>query len=191
VHNLKRQDEIPIENAETAERLQNQIAEFDAQIFRAIADRRKASVAAGRALNGLRKFLGHGQWLSHFNEVFAPTGLKLRTAQRWMKRAKRADTESKNDNVTHFRTAADPGARQVKDAGKQAKAEINAASKSKTAADGHGLYSLPLHMSDELQEATDALRKFAVWPEEEKKIVRRLHQLCRLWGVIKNPRRRP
>lgn len=189
MRNLKRQEEAVTENAEAAERVQNRIAELDAQIFKSMQDRRKASVAAGRAFNELRKILGHGKWLLHFNEVFTPTGLKLRTAQRWMKRARRTDADSKNDNVTHFKTATDPSARELKDAAEQDKTEINAASEPKTPRKGHRLYSLPLHMADELQEAMDALRKFAAWPEEERKIVRELHQLCLNYGVINNTRR--
>jgi hypothetical protein len=190
LHNLRRQEKTVTESAEVGERVQNRIAELDAQIFKSIQDRREASIAAGRAFKELKKILGHGKWLHHFNEMFTPTGLKLRTAQRWMNRARREDTDSKNGRVTHFKTASDASSREVKDAAEQDKAEVNAASEPKMPRTGHRLYCLPLHMSDELQEAMDALRKFAAWPEEEKKIVQGLHQLCLDYGVINNTRRR-
>lgn len=174
----------------TADRRDEHVAELDARIFRSIQDRRKASIEAGRAFIELRKVFDHGKWLHHFKEVFAPAGLTLRTAQRWMKRARKVDRDSKNDSVTHFKTATDPSAREVKDAAAQDKAEIDAALEPKTSREGHRVYSLQLHMPAELQEAMDALRKFAAWPEEEKKIVRRLHRLCIDYGVLNNARRR-
>jgi hypothetical protein len=170
--------------------LDDRIAELDAQIFKSIADRRKASIEAGRAFNELRSILGHGKWLPHFQEVFGPTALKLRTAQRWMKRARKADADSKNDNVSHFKTATDPGAQEIKEAAEKSKAISRAASDLTKPSEGARLYSLPLHLTSAEHEAMDSLQTLADWPSAEKRILRLLRRLWIEYGVTKKLWRR-
>src|ERR1019366_3192975 len=95
-HRLRR---LPADAMAAAERIEERIAELDAAVFRSMALRREANIEVGRALNELKKILGHGKWQRHFTETFGRSGLNLRTAERYMKRA------SKNDNVSFLKRA--------------------------------------------------------------------------------------
>jgi hypothetical protein len=170
--------------------IEDRIAKLDAQIFESLADRRKASIDAGLALIEQRRLLGqHGKWLAHFKEVLEPNGLKLRTAQRWMKRAKKTLLDLKNANVAHSESGTDAGAQAIKDAGRQDEASVRAASAPKGPRDGARPYSLPLHLTEEEQKALDALQKSAAWFQAEERVVRLLRKFCIEQGVMKNPRR--
>ena len=166
---IRRFPRLSAEDAAAVERTEDRIAALDKQIFKSIADRRKASIEAGRAFNELRRILGHGKWLPHFNEVFAPTGLKLRSAQRWMKRARKAESDSRNVTVAHSESATDTSARAIKDAAERDEADVSAVSDLKKPRKGSRPYSLSLHLTDEEQEAMDALQKLAGWPQAEKR----------------------
>jgi hypothetical protein len=166
-----------------------QIAKLDARIFESLADRRNASIDAGLALIKQRKLLGHGKWLAHFKEVLAPNGLTLRTAQRWMKRAKKDEADLKNVNVAHSESGTDSGAKAMKNARKQDEASVRAALDLKGQREGARPYSLPLHLTEEEQKALDALQKSAAWSQAEKRVVRLLRDVCIEQGVMKNIRR--
>ncbi len=88
----------------------DRVAELDAKVFRGMARGREANIEVGRALNGLKKILGHGKWQRHLAETFAPCGLTLRSAERYMRLASEADAVSKNDNLSTFEPATDRGA---------------------------------------------------------------------------------
>jgi len=181
---VKRTDE-----STTPATLDDQIAKLDAQIFESLAGRRKASIDAGLALIEQRKLLGHGKWLAHFKEVLAPNGLKLRTAQRWMKRARKAKSDLRNVSVAHSESGTDSGAQAIKNAATQDEASVRAAAGPKEPRKAARPYSLPLHLTEEEQEAMDALQKSAVWSQAEKKVVRLLRNFCIEQGVMKNARR--
>jgi len=85
---------VDLDDQVAPEQIEDRVAELDATVIRSMARRREASIEAGRALNELKKLLGHGKWQRHFEETFAPTGITLRTAERWMKRARKADADS-------------------------------------------------------------------------------------------------
>lgn len=189
LQNVKKQEEAVTHTSE-AESIQNRVAKLDAQIFEALADRRKASIDVGLALIEQRKLLPHGKWLAHFNEVLAPNGLKLRTAQRWMKRARKAESDLRNVTVAHSESASDSGAQAIKTAAKQDEADVRAVADPKESRKGARPYSLPLHLTEEEQKAMDALQKSAAWFQAEKKVVRLLRNFCIEQGVMKNTRRK-
>lgn len=62
--------------------LEKRIAELDESAFRLIAKRRTTNIEIGRIFEQEKETLGHGKWLEHFEEVFAPLGISLRTAER-------------------------------------------------------------------------------------------------------------
>ncbi len=172
------------EAAAAAERTEDRVAELDATIFRWWARRREEGIKAGRAFNELKKILGHGKWQHHFAETFAPRGISLRTAERYMRLASEADAVSKSDNLSTFKPATDRGAQEIKEATKQAEADVGAASGHNKLKKAARLYKLPLHMTEGERNAMDALRKSSHWPRAERKIVCLLRQLCVKYGVV-------
>lgn len=170
--------------------LDEQIAKLDARIFASLTQRRNASIDAGLALIAQRKLLDHGKWLAHFKEVLEPNGLKLRTAQRWMKRAKKEESNAKNANVAHSESGTDSGAQAMKNAARHDEASVRAAFDPKEPREGGRPYSLPLHLTEEEQKAMDALQRSAAWFQAEKKVVRLLRNFCIEQGVMKNTRRK-
>lgn len=157
--------------------IEDRIAALDARIFQFWARRREANLQLGRAFNELKEVLGHGKWKAHFEKVFAPQGISLRTAERYMKRAKKEDTKAKSDKLSNFEEATDPGASQIKEATEKAAADVAAASNHSKQARTSRLYHLPLHMTDKEKESTDALRRSSEWPRAERQIVRLLRRL--------------
>jgi hypothetical protein len=163
------------------------IAELDANVFRSIADRREASIEMGRAFKELKSILGHGKWQLHFEEVFVPRGITLRTAERYMKRAKRADSAAENDNLSNFKIASDEGAQEIREATDEAQTEVEAASNhSKSKKNSRHIYRLPLRMTANDIESTETLRKLPDWRKAERKIVHLLRNLFSKYGVATN-----
>jgi hypothetical protein len=175
---------LSAEDLAAASTLEDRIAQLDATVFRSMAQRRKESIQMGRAFNELKQLLGHGKWLRHFAGTFAPRGVILRTAERYMRRASKEDAVLKIDSVTIFKPATDRGAEEIKDAAEQAQAEGEAPSgHSKLKKEGR-LYRLPLRMTDDEKDAMDALRKSPDWPHAEKRIISRLKELCVRYGIV-------
>jgi hypothetical protein len=168
------------------ERAENRIAELDAIVFRSMAQQRKARIEMGRALNELKKILGHSNWQPHFAEMFAPRGLMLRTAERYMKLARKEDHISKIGTLTIFKPTTDQGAQDIRAATGRAQAEVAAASgKSKTKKRSLHLYRLALRMTDTEHAAMDVLRKLPEWPRTEERVIGFLKSLCVEFGILK------
>jgi len=192
---IRRFPRLSSEDAAAAERTENRIAELDAQVFRGLARRREVTIEVGRALNELKKLLGHGKWKHHFAETFAPSGFNQRTAQRYMKRARKVDADLENDTVSLLKKATDRGAQEIKDATNQAEEEANSLSSHRNLQKEplrlDGIYRLPLHMTGDEKDAMDALRELPDWPRAEKKIVSLLKRLWVEYGIVnKNVRRK-
>jgi hypothetical protein len=169
------------------EQTENRIAELDASIIRSMARRREATIEIGRAFNELKRILGHGAWQRHFAETFAPGGLTLRTAERYMKRASKEDVASENDSVSIMKQATDRGAQQMREATLQEQAKVKAASgKKKPKKEPLQVYRLPLRMTGEETEAMDVMLKSLDWPHAEKQIVSLLKQLLIEHGILNN-----
>jgi hypothetical protein len=160
--------------AAPAEKTEDRIAELDATIFKCWARRREQSVVAGRALIELKKLVGHGKWERHVEEKF---DFDLRTAERWMKRARKADAETKSDNLTTFSPATDREATQIKSATEEAEAKVDAELRKNSSLRKTHVYRLPLRLTADEAKTTDAIRRSAEWPQAEKRIVRLLRQL--------------
>jgi len=196
VGNLAESDEAATQSAKdvaAAERLQARIAELDEKVFQGIARRREASIEMGRAFNELKRILGHGKWQQHFEETFEPCGLTLRTAERYMERARKADAVTKNDKLSIFKPAADQGAQEIRDATEEARAEVAASS-------GHTklrkknkryVYRFPLNVTDIEKDAMDTLLTLPDWPLLEKRILSLLRRIWMEYGILdERPRRR-
>ncbi len=178
----------------TAERREDRVAELDAKVFHWMARGREANIEVGRALKELKKILGHGKWQRHIAETFAPCGITLRSAERYMKLAREADAASKNDKLSTFKPATDRAAKEIKNADERVQAEGGAASTDKLKKEPRrvdGIYNLPLRMSRDEQDAMDALRKLPDWPRTEKMIIGLLRRLWVKYGIVdKDARRR-
>ncbi len=184
--NLTESDEAATQSAKdvvAAEQIEDRIAELDATAFRWLARRREANIEIGRAFNELKKILGHGQWQPHFDEKFAKW-IKLRTAERYMKRARKADADAKNDKLTIFKRASDEDAEEIRKATQQARAEMAAASvQKKENKDSRHIYKLPLRMTADEKQATQTLQTLPDWPRAEKEILALLRRLRIKYGV--------
>ncbi len=182
------------EAAAAAERREDRVAELDAKVFHWMARGREANIEVGRALNELKKILGHGKWQRHLAEAFAPHGLTLRSAERYMQWAREADAASKLDKLSTFKPATDRGAQEVRDANERAQAEVGAASGDELKKEPRRveeIYNLPLRLTGDERDAMDALRKLPDWPRAEKTIIALLKQLCVEYGIVdKDARRR-
>jgi len=154
-----------------------------------------ANIEVGRALNELKKILAHGKWQRHIAETFASCGIKLRSAERYMKMATQADAVSKLDNLSNFKPATDRGAQEIRSASDRAQAEVGAASGhklTKAPRRADGIYQLPLRMTGDQQNAMDVLRKLPDWPLAAKTIIALLKRLWVKYRIVdKNARRRP
>jgi len=170
---------------DSREALEKRITDLDQQVFRSIAQRREVSIEMGRAFNELKNILGHGKWQPHFEEVFAPLGLKLRTAERFMKRARKKDALLKNDSMSNFGVATDRDAMERREASRHAQAEVVAVStRNKVNTSSRRIFRLSLRMTSNEHNAVDALQKFPDWPSAEKKIVRLLRGLCVRYKLV-------
>ncbi len=181
------------EAAAAAERREDRVAELDAKVFQGMARGREANIEVGRALNELKKILGHGKWQRHLAETFAPCGVTLRSAERYMKMASEADAVSKNDNLSTFKPATDRGAQEIRNATERAQAEVGAPSGQKLKKEPRrvdGIYKLPLRMTGDEKDAMDALRKLPDWPRAEKRIIALLKRLWVKYGIVNKDARR-
>lgn len=175
-----------------AERKEDRIAELDAQVFHWMARGRAANIEVGRALTALKKVLRHGRWQRHIRETFAPRGLSLRTAARYMQLATQEDAVSKNAKMAVFKPATDRGAQQIRVASERAQEEVAAAGHKlkKAPRSVDGIYKLPLFMTGDQKNAMDALRKSPDWPLAEKAIIALLKRLWVKYGIVNKDARR-
>jgi hypothetical protein len=182
-------DIVPVEQVD----VETRIAQLDAQVFRSAARRREANLEIGRACIELKKILGHGKWQTHFADILAPSGITLRTVERYMRRAKEAAAQAKNDSGTIFKPAADEYAASVRSATKHSQAKLSAASAVSGARKRPArLYRLTLRgLADHEHDAVDALRKLTEWPSVEKKLVSFLRKQFVKYGVLTGSVRRP
>jgi hypothetical protein len=168
---------------------EERIAQLDATICRCWAQRGEEGIKIGRALNEQKHIFGHGKWQRHFKETLAPIGISLRTAERWMKRARKKDAVERNDNMSILETATDRGAQEIKDATARAEAEASTATHNKPS-QKRRLHNLPLHVTDVERDASDALLKSTEWPHAEKEIIHLLKHLCVKHGIVDKEFRR-
>jgi hypothetical protein len=172
------------------EKIKDRVAELEATIFRCWTRRCEAVLELGRAFRELKKLLGHGKWKKHFKEAFAPQGISLRTAERYMHEAKRADAETKSDKLALLNRATDSTAQQVHSATEQAKAKVDAELNQSKSEKDIRIYRLPLHITVEDGKAVDALRNSEEWSRAEKQIVRLLLRLCAKYAIADQSDRR-
>ena len=105
MHNVKESDQASTQSPEDVaadERVEDRVAQLNATIFRCWSRRREASIEAGRAFIELKELLPHGKWERHVKETFSPQGISLRTAERWMERARKNDEKGKRRQLGAF-----------------------------------------------------------------------------------------
>jgi hypothetical protein len=180
------------------------VAELEAKAFDWIARGRAANIELGRIFNQIKYIIEHGSWETYFSEKFAPRGVALRTAQLYMKMAGEADAVSKDANVAFFPPATDPQAQAIKDATEMAQGAVaiaggqspeasksNPAKKNKKVRKERvrldGIYKLPLFMTGDEKDATDALLDSQDWHYAEMEITALLRQLHIKFGIVNDP----
>jgi hypothetical protein len=159
------------------------IAELDAMILSALARRNEVTLEIGRRLNEEKKVLGHGKFQLHFEETFASL-FSLRTAERYMKKAKKADAALKIDSVSAFKPAVDRGAKKMRKATRQAQEEVDRASPTNTEKSFRHVHHLPLRMTSDEHEWTITLEKLPKWNRAERKVLRLLRALWIEYGIV-------
>ena len=99
------------------------LAALDAKALAGIERGRKVNIEVGHIFREIkaeiRRALGHGHWRQHFKDTFVPRGISLRTAQEWMRMARK----EKNAESALSASASDSQAEAVRDATEAAKAE--------------------------------------------------------------------
>ena len=156
-----------------------QISALIEKILASLQQREEARVEIGRACLQLKDYLvPHGEWLSFFDTTFAPK-LNLRTAERYMKLARKKDAILQIDSVTNFTPAKTEHAKEMEKATATAKAKVVAVQQSESKRRARHLYRLPLLMPDAEHAAMDTLRKLPAWPSVERHIRSFLRRICR------------
>jgi hypothetical protein len=180
-----------------AEAKKKRLATLDEEAFHWIERGHKANKRLGRVFNQIKAILKHGEWEPYFNEKFLPHGVKFRTAQEYMKIARKADAVTENANSALFPPATDHQAQEINEATQKEKAIVAAArEQSPETADKEttitrkkrvrldGIYKLPLYMTSAQKDATDALLRSKKWPRAERKIMDLLQQLQHRYGIL-------
>lgn len=170
---------------------QGRVARLNATIIRCWARRREINIELGHAFNELKRILGHGRWKRHFEETLAPQGISLRTAERYMKRAKKAEAQEESDNMSIFSPATDREAQHIRRATEKAQANVDANLNRRHSTGDILVYRLPLHMTADESRATDALRTSLEWPRAERQVVRLLGRLWQKCGVAGKGKGKP
>jgi hypothetical protein len=176
VQRLPRLDDV-------AKQIPRRIAELVEEIFTSIARRRKVTIEIGHACNELKELVGHGRWQLFFNRTFAPCGLNLRTAERYMKLACKAAAISQIDTSSNLEPGMNKHAREMQGATAQAEAEVSAARQLAPKKRARHIYRLPLLMLDAEHGPTDELRKSSHWPHVERHIIAALREFRHKYGI--------
>jgi hypothetical protein len=131
----------------------------------------KSRLEIGLLLLQLKAKKDHGDWKPYFLKTFGGLRINLRTAQRYMKLAKRHEipANSENDTLSLFKPATDRQAVKVRKATAKANAEV---------------FRLLLRVSANEHKAMSELLRSPNWPKAQRKIVRFLNRLCIKFGVI-------
>lgn len=162
------------------EKLKAERAELETEAFAIIANFRKLRVELGRVFIRIKATLKHGQWQRYYAKTFGTSSVPLRSAERYMKRARKADALSKNDRLTVFKPGTTPEARERQSATVEAQAEIGDVPKPEP------VYRLALHLSADKRDATIRLWQSPHRRRAERKIVAVLDQLLIKFGVLKD-----
>lgn len=186
------QDQAAVRSIGVAE--EDRVAQLDAGILRWWTRQSRDGIEAGRAFNELKRILGHGKWQRHFKERFAPSGITLRTAERYMKLANQADAKAKNDNLSIFTQASDRDAQTIRNATERAQSVVEplqSRDKTNYKASHVCTYRLPLRITVDEKNSLDALRNSGEWSEAERKIVALLRRLFVKFKAAIEENRRP
>jgi len=181
-HKVTTIDEVPKLNDDdtaAAEWINSHIAKLDVVIIKGIATRKDAKIQIGRALIEQKKILGHGKFKRHFSEVLGSM-IELRTAQRYMKLAKKHDAVAKSDKLSLLISGSDDGAKDVKTTTESAREGVNSRlGKQKIIA----VYKLPLRLCSAYRKAVDELRASPAWPEAHESVILVLRRFCTNQGI--------
>lgn len=153
-------------------------AQLEKLAFKMIVDFRKLRVDLGRLFLRIKETLDHGEWEGYYAKTFA-SGLSLRTAQRCMLRATKADAATTNDNLTFFKAGTSPQAQEVQVTTAEAQAEIG------TAPQPPPVHQLPLHLRAEESAGVNKLWRSSHRRFAERQVIAVLHRLLVKFGFLK------
>ncbi len=149
-------------------------AVLEARVFKLITYRRNVRIQLGRTFIQLKNLTKHGNWKNYFEQVFATSGMSLRSAERCMKMAAEEE-ESENDKLSIFKNATDSQAGAIRSATAAAVSEVAAAAKRIIPRKPN--FQLPLFLTSEEQWATRRLLKSVNWPSAELEITKCLRRV--------------
>jgi hypothetical protein len=180
--------ELSDDDTAVAEWTSSQLAILDAEIVqgkaqyaRGKAQCKDGKLQMGRALNREKKILGHGKFQRHVEEVLGST-VSLRTAQRYMKLARKHDAQIKSDKLSFLKSGSDDGALNVKRATEDGKNEVNSTLR-KQKVPKHTIYKLPLLVWPAERKAFDELQGSPGWPEARESVNLVLRRFCANQGI--------
>ena len=120
-----------------------QLEKLERSAFQLIGQIKQMRLALGYVFLKIKHMVGHDYWEGYFQAKFAPHGIKLRTAQNWMRRARTGKVyvpQSKNVKVSFLPATDKEAVERRKDVAK-ARADVN------EAAHDHPAFKLLLPMS--------------------------------------------
>lgn len=132
----------------TDDKLTAQRAILEEEARQLIASHRESRLRLGRIFNQIKTTLRHGVWRSYFHKIFA-SQISYRSAARYMKRAAKAEADSKKDRLTLLKSGTD----EVKDdATNEARVEVGDAAR--PVPEDKPAYRLALHLDAVRRDAT-------------------------------------
>ena len=143
------------------------LVDYAWHLFRA---RDRVRVELGYTFIRIKETFPHGDWQSFVRKTFEETHVSLRTVQRWMRLARKADQDSENDTTALFKPAMDLEAVAVRNATAAAEAEVNKRPTGSPSRDSD-VYRLPLRMTGYERDRTNQLRKSPKWALAEEKVI--------------------
>lgn len=183
------------------EATQKRLAELRERGYEWIKRGREANVECGRTFIEIQRILrsrhktqnnlrDRREWGDYFRKWFKPKGVPFRTAQSWMKAARKA--EDLNAILASKKPVeTDPRDREMLDAvekthAEMAKADLAERAKAKSERirlEGPGLYTLRIHLKGDEMDALDELQKSEHWAAAERQLAEFLRRLLVEYGI--------
>jgi hypothetical protein len=167
----------------TEDNLKVERAGLEKEAFRVITFYDKARLRLGQIFIRLKSTLKHGQWERYYERTFGDCGVSLRSAERYMRKAAKADRDSRNDSLTVLKEGTNSEAVKIRNATKEAAERVQAAVGCCTQ-NTEAVYRLALHLSAIKREATIRLWQSQHRPPVEKKIIAVLSKSLIEFGFV-------
>jgi hypothetical protein len=144
--------------------------------------RREVRIELGRVFIRIKATFKHGSWKPYFYQTFKDYRVSLRSVQRWMGLAHKADADLDDARVALLKPALDEQAVLVGEA--TAKAELEADRAPAEKAQSSVVFKLALRLNFQDQEAFRELQHSPNWPNAERKIVAYIKDLIEQFSDI-------